>query len=99
MEAKKTEGAIAGVFITLEKEHRTRDMDKVAKQAGKFKHPHSATQYPRLQHWHIKQNDDKLNDEAMWAGFPILPELSHPLSGEELAIKQPLFWHRTEDEN
>lgn len=54
MKAKKTEGAIAGVFITLEKEHRTRDMDKVAKQAGKFKHPQSATQYRRLQHWHIK---------------------------------------------
>lgn len=31
MKAKKTEGAIAGVFITLEKEHWTRDMDKVAK--------------------------------------------------------------------
>ena len=100
MEAKKTEGAIAGVFIILEEKWWTPEMWKVAKQAGKFKHPHSATQYPRLQHWHIKQNDDKLNDdEAMWAGFPILPELSHPLSGKELAIKQPLFWHRSEDEN
>ena len=57
-------------------------------------------QYPRLQRWHIKQKDDKLNDdEAMWAGFPILPELPHPLSGKELAINQPLFWHRSEDEN
>ena len=92
---QRTKGAIAGVFITLEEDHWTRDMDKVAKQAGKFKHPQSATKYPRLQHWHIKQNDDKLNDdEAMWAGFPILPELSHPLSGKELTIKQPLFWHR-----
>ena len=48
-------GAIAGVFITLEKEHWTREMRVVANQAGKFKHPHSATKYPRLQHWHIKK--------------------------------------------
>lgn len=100
MKAKKTEGAIAGVFVTLEEDHRTRDMDKVAKQADKFKHPQSATQYPRLQHWHIKQNNDKLQDgDAMWADFPVLPESSHPLSGKELTIKQSLFSHRSEDEN
>ena len=100
MKAKKTEGAIAGVFITLEEKWWTPEMRKVARQAGKFKHHQSATQYPRLQHSHIKQNDDKLQDgDAMWAGFLVLPELSHPLSGKELAIKQPLFWHRSEDEN
>lgn len=103
MEAKRTEGAIADVFINL----RRKVVDagdaegcEAGRQAGKFKHPQSATQYPRLQHWHIKQNDDKLNDdEGMWAGFPILPELSHPLSRKELTIKQPLFWPRSEDEN
>ena len=99
MEAKKTEGAIAGVFIILEEKWWTPEMWKVARQAGKFKHPQSATEYPRLQHWHIGQNDLKLKKATMWAGFPILPELSHPLSGKELAIKQPLFWHRSEDEN
>lgn len=93
MKAKKTEGAIAGVFITLEEKWWTLEMRKVVRQAGKFKHHQSATQYPRLQHWYIKQNDDKLQDsDAMWEGFPIFPELSHPLSGKEPAIKSNLYF-------
>lgn len=43
-----TKGVVAGVFITLEKEHWTREMRTVAKQAGKFKRLQSATKYPRL---------------------------------------------------
>ena len=90
-----TKGAVAGVSITLEKSWWTEEMRAIAHRQGTFQHPQSATQYPRLQHWHIKQNGDKLNDdEAMWAGFPILPELSNPLSGKELTIKQPTFWKR-----
>lgn len=48
MKAKKTEGVIAGVFITLDKEHWTPAMKKVARETGKFKHPHSARKFPRL---------------------------------------------------
>ena len=46
MEAKKTEGAIAGVFIILEEKWWTPEMWKVARQAGKFEHPQSATNIP-----------------------------------------------------
>ena len=89
-----TEGAIAGVFITLEEYHWKKGMQKIADQLGTFKHERSATEYPRLQHWHIGQNDLKLKKTTMWKGFPILPELSNPLSGKELIIEQPTFWHR-----
>ncbi len=96
MEAKKAEGIVAGMFITLEEKWWTPEMRRIARQAGKFKHPQSVTQYPSLQHWHIKQHDDKLQDgDAMWAGLPILPELANLLSGKERIIEQPTFWHRT----
>ena len=70
------------------------EMQKIADRLGTFKQKHSATEYPRLQHWHIKQNDLKLNKATMWKGFPFLPELANSLSGKELIIEQPTFWHR-----
>ena len=90
----RTSHVIAGVFITLEKERWTPEMKKIADRLGTFKQKHSATEYPRLQHRPIGQNDLKLKKATMWAGFPNLPELSNPLSGKELIVEQPTFWHR-----
>lgn len=98
---EKTEGVIAGVFVTVEKEHWSRDMKKVAGEAGKFKHPHSARKFPRLQHWHIKRADFRAREETMFQGLPDLPEIAHPGTGKELIPRQADFayWKPTEEEN
>lgn len=100
-ETIRSEGAIAGVFITVEKEHWTPAMKKVAKEAGKFKHPHSSTEYPRLQHWHIKRADLRAREETMFQGLPDLPEIAHPGTGKPLIPRQSDFdyWKPTKEEN
>lgn len=83
---EKTPGVIAGVFITLEKDDWTPAMRKVAKDAGKFKHPHSARKFPRLQHWYFKRSD--------------LPEIVGT-DEKKVDPRQADFayWKPTEDEN
>ena len=87
---RDAKGAVAGVFITLEKNWWTVEMRAIAHRQGTFKHEHSVNEYPRLQHWHIGQ----LDYETLHRRLPHLPELANPLSGKELAIKQPTFWKR-----
>ena len=98
-ETIRSEDAIAGVFITVEKEHWTPAMRKVAREAGKFKHPHSARKFPRLQHWHIKRADLRAREETMFQGLPDLPEIAHPGTGKELIPRQSDFdyWKPTEE--
>ncbi len=83
-----TEGAVAGVFITVEKKHWTDGMREVAAQLGTFQHEHSMEEFPRLQHWHIGQWFLKTPHLRL----PRLPELADPLSGKEMtALKQTGF--------
>ena len=96
---EKTEGVIAGVFITVEKEHWKPEMKKIAREMGKFKYPHSATKYPRLQHWWIQKADLRAKEETMFEGLPNLPELMG-LDKKALIPKQADFayWKHTEEE-
>ena len=88
---KDTEGAVAGVFITLERNQWTRGMQEKADMQGTFKHEHSADEYPRLQHWHVGQFYYKTSHLRL----PNLPELADPLSGKEMtALKQTGFLSR-----
>ena len=82
-----TEGAIAGVFITVEKGHWTDGMREVAAQLGTFKHEHSMEEFERLQHWHIGQFFYKSARQRL----PHLPELSDPYKKEKVPIRQTGF--------
>ena len=84
-----TEGAVAGVFITLEKaeKHWTDGMRQVAYQMGTFKHEHSMEEFERLQHWHIGQF---FYDSARQR-LPHLPELADPYKKEKVPIRQTGF--------
>ena len=85
---KDTPGAVAGVFITVEKGDWTDDMRSIAYQQGTFKQEHSADEYERLQHWHIGQWWWKTPSKR----FPRLPALADPLSGKEMtALRQTGF--------
>ena len=97
---EKTEEAICGVFITVEKEHWGSGMKKIAREMGKWKHPDSAVQYPRLQHWWIKKADLRAREETMFEGLPDLPDLMG-LDKKALIPKQSDFayWKHTEEEN
>ncbi len=92
---------ICGVFITVEEKHWGRGMKKIAREMGKFKHPDSAIQYPRLQHWWIKKADLRAREETMFQGLPDLPEIAHPGTGKPLIPRQSDFayWKPTEEEN
>ena len=90
MKAEKTEGGIAGVFITVERNQWTDGMREVADRQGTFKHEHSANKYPRLQHWHIRQFYYKTRHLRL----PNLPEMANPLSGKEMVIQQTGFLTR-----
>lgn len=74
-------------------------MKKVAREAGKFKHPHSARQFLRLQHWHFKRADLRAREEMLFQGLPNLPALLG-LNKKPLIPKQADFayWKRTEEE-
>ena len=88
---RDTKGAIAGVFITVEKGHWTADMREIAYRQGTFKHEHSADEYPRLQHWHVGQFFYKTPHLRL----PFLPEMADPLSGKEMtSMKQTGFLSR-----
>ena len=87
---RDTKSAIAGVFITLEKNWWTDEMRAIAYRQGTFKHEHSVNEYPRLQHWHIGQFYYKTQHLRL----PNLPELANPLSGKEMVIKQTGFLNR-----
>ena len=56
---QNTEGAVAGVFITVEPVGRegdgTEEMRRVAAQLGTFQHEHSMVEFQRLQFWHVGQ--------------------------------------------
>ena len=97
---EKTEGVIAGVFITVEQKHWTREMKKIAREMGKFKQPGSASKYPRLQHWHIKRADLRAREETMFEGLPNLPELLG-LDKKPLRPRQADFdyWKPTAEED
>ena len=89
---RDTEGAVAGVFITVEKIGKEGDgtdgMREVAYQQGTFQHEHSVEEFPRLQFWHIGQWFYKTPHLRL----PNLPELADPLSGKEMtALKQTGF--------
>lgn len=85
-----TEGAVAGVFITVEKAekgHWTDGMREVAAQLGTFRHEHSMEEFERLQHWHIGQFFYKSARQRL----PHLPELLDPYKKEKVPIRQTGF--------
>ncbi len=83
---RDTKGAVAGVFIILERNWWTRDMQEIADRQGTFKHEHSVDEYPRLQHWHVGQFYFKTPHLRL----PNLPEMADPLSGKEM-----ISWKQT----
>ena len=87
---RDTKGAVAGVFITLERNQWTRGMQEIADRQGTFKHEHSADEYPRLQHWHIGQFYYKTPSKRL----PFLPELADIKGKEMVSIKQTGFLTR-----
>ena len=87
---RNTKGAVAGVFITVERNQWTPRMREIAAQEGTFKAPGSAEEYPRLQHWHVGQFFYKTERRQR----PHLPEMADPLSGKEMVIKQTGFLTR-----
>ena len=85
---RNTKGAVAGVFITVERNQWTPRMREIAAQEGTFKAPGSAEEYPRLQHWHVGQFYYKTERRQR----PRLPEMADPLSGKEMtSMKQTGF--------
>lgn len=80
---KDTEGAVAGVFITVEKVGKegdgTDEMRRVAYRQGTFRHEHSMEEFPRLQFWHIERFFFKTEHLRL----PKLPELSDPGNRKE----------------
>ena len=97
----RTPHVIAGVFITLEKEHWTAEMRKIASKAGQFKAPGSARKYPRLQHWHCSRANLRHREETLFEGLPNLPDLAHrdgkALRKVEISVQQSDFWKGTEE--
>ncbi len=87
---RNTKGAVAGVFITVDRNQWTPRMREIAAQEGTFKAPGSAEEYPRLQHWHVGQFFYKTERRQR----PHLPEMADPLSGKEMVIKQTGFLTR-----
>ena len=79
---RNTKGAVAGVFITVERNQWTPRMREIAAQEGTFQAPGSAEEYPRLQHWHVGQFFYKTERRQR----PHLPEMADPLSGKEMTI-------------
>ena len=87
---QSTEGAAAGVFITVEeasKGHWTDGMREVAAQLGTFKHAHSLDEFPKMQHWHIGQFFFKTEHLRL----PKLPEMADPYKKEKVPIRQTGF--------
>ena len=84
---QSTEGAVGGVFITVEKGHWTDGMREVAAQLGTFQHEHSMDEFPKLQHWHIGQ----FFYESARQRLPHLPELADPYKKEKVPIRQTGF--------
>ena len=74
-----TEGAIAGVFITLEKGDWKDSMREAAADLGTFKHEHSMDEFDKLQHWHIGQFFFKTEHLRL----PKLPEMADPSNDKE----------------
>ena len=93
--------AVAGVFVTLEKEHWTPEMKKIARQAGQFKEAGSARKFPRLQHWHCSQANLRNREETLFEGLPKLPDLAHrdgkALRKVEISVEQSDFWKGREE--
>ena len=80
-----TEGAIAGVFITLEKEDWKDSMREAAADLGTFKHEHSLDDFPKLQHWHIGRFFLKTEHLRL----PKLPEMADPSNdNKKVSIRQ-----------
>ena len=96
---EKTEGVICGVFITVEEKHWTREMKKIAREMGKWKHPGTGRKYPKLQHWWIQKADLRAKEETLFEGLPNLPELMG-LDKKALIPRQADFnyWHPTQEE-
>ena len=88
---QNTVGAVAGVFITVEKIGRegdgTEEMRRVAAQLGTFQHPLSMEEFPRMQFWHIKQFYYYSKRQRL----PDLPELADPNKEEKVPIRQTGF--------
>ena len=88
---QSTEGAVAGVFITVEPVGRegdgTDEMRRVAYQLGTFQHEHSMVEFPRLQFWHV----GKFFNKTQHLRLPNLPELSDPYKKEKVPIRQTGF--------
>ena len=97
---EKSKTAICGVFITVEEKHWTREMKKIAREMGKFKHPGTGRKYPRLQHWWIQKADLRAKEETMFEGLPNLPDLLG-LDKKPLIPRQADFgyWHATQEED
>ena len=99
---KPKSNAIAGVFITLEKEDWTPEMKKIARSAGKFKEAGSARKFPRLQHWHCSRANLRNREETLFEGLPSLPDLAHRGDGKalrkvEISVEQSDFWKGREE--
>ena len=79
----RDEGAVAGVFITVEKIGKegdgTDEMRRVAYRQGTFRHEHSMEEFPRLQFWHI----ERFFFKAEHLRLPKLPELADPGNKKE----------------
>ena len=88
---RDTEGAVAGVFITVDKIGKegdgTEEMRRVAYRQGTFRHEHSMEEFPRLQFWHIERFFFKSARQRL----PHLPELSDPHKKEKVPIRQTGF--------
>ena len=88
---QNTAGAVAGVFITLDKIGRegdgTEEMRRVAAQLGTFQHEHSMDEFPRLQFWHVGQFFYKSKRQRL----PHLPEMADPYKEEKVPIRQTGF--------
>lgn len=80
---KDTEGAVAGVFITVDKIGKegdgTEEMRRVAYRQGTFRHEHSMDEFPRLQFWHIERFFFKTEHLRL----PKLPEMADPSNDKE----------------
>ena len=87
---RSMKGAVAGVFITLEKDDWTDDMRRVEYEMGTFKYSDSVIEYPRLQHWHIGQFYYKTLSKRL----PNLPDLKDPGSGKKMEPRQTGFLSR-----
>ena len=89
---QNTERAIAGVFITVEKNHWTTAMKKIAREMKRFDRP-DGNKYPRLQHWYLKRADLRAREETMFEGLPNLPDRDGKALREvKVTVEQLDFW-------